>query len=87
MKGNGWLGRLITATLMTIVTSIGAWVVTSQNSRISALENSKADIAMEVTAIKWDLRGAREDICGLKSDIADLREELTKRRVYRRPCP
>ena len=87
MSSNGTVSRWIMNGLLTIVLLLVTWWVNTQNTRIEALENSKSAIGVEVTEIKWIVRGAREDICSVKGDIADLREELTKRRVFRRPCP
>ena len=77
----------ILGAVFTVLSIAVAGIAHSFDTRLTTLEEAKSITAREVTEIKWDVRGAREDICSVKADVADLREDLTHKRVFRRPCP
>jgi uncharacterized protein YlxW (UPF0749 family) len=88
MERNGnrliyWIMGVMFAILMVLAGGATA----AFNSRVDKLEMAKDSLAIEVVSLRQELQRAREDICRLQDSVNDLREEVTHRNIYRRPCP
>ena len=80
VRTNGWLGRLLMGVLFTAVLGMVAWIASGFDDRLSALETTKAANALDVQKLQ-------STMCALLDAVYDLREEVSKRPVFRRPCP
>lgn len=87
-NGNG--GRLVywimNALLSIVMLGIGAWASTLSD-RLTEAENKLQEYAITATNIHRDVTELKEQICLMQISIDNLREEVTQKHVYRRPCP
>ena len=87
--GNG--GRRVTfwivQALYGLVLLAGSSYVAAQNERIARLEEFRSSVSVDMSAIKWDVKGLRTDLCRTEGKVDDLMEWFTKRRQFRTPCP
>jgi len=89
MNANGasrlayWIMGALFAVIMLLVSGAAA----AFNLRLEKVEDANAAIRQDISQIKWDVSLLRSDVCRLQNAVDDLREDVTHRRVFRRPCP
>lgn len=88
-EGNGTtrLAYWIMGALLGVVMLMGGAAIASVESRIAAVENVQQQRADTLGRFEGELGKLRQQICSLEEKVDNLREDLTHRAVYRRPCP
>lgn len=78
-----WIMNLL---LMLAVVGLGAWA-NDISERTSAADKKAQEFAIAAVNMQRDVTELKEQICLMQISIDNLREELTRKSVYRRPCP
>ena len=84
---NGSIARWILNGLFTSVLLGVGWWVNSNAERLDTLEQGRLANATNIAATRYEISAMHRDLCIALDEIYDIREELTKKRVFRRPCP
>ena len=85
--GNGRVAQWITGGLFMLLTAVSGFIANQFNNRLTSLETaqlSRTDTKAEVQA---QMSALQTSICRLEEKLDDFREAVTRRPVFRRPCP
>lgn len=85
-NGHAWTDRIING-LLAVVIILLSWWATGLAKDIAELKEFKSQVEKDINETKWTQVDMRRDMCRFERKLDDLTEFVTKKTVYRTPCP
>lgn len=86
MNSNG-IGRWVVGGLLALLGAVSGFVAHQFDGRMDALDDRVSAVESGDLLHGVQMAEIRVQICRLEEKIDDLRERVSNRPVYRRPCP